>query len=301
MKIINDIHTNVISDGLCAAVGFFDGLHKGHMKVLTLAKGEYPLAVISFENQPAAYINNDSSAHKIMSTRDKEELLRDLGVEYLFSYEFDEEMRNTSPEDFFRMAILENNVRKISCGFNFRFGKGGKGDTELLRRLCEENGIELCVGEAVEYEGEVISSTLIKKYLYKGNAKKASDLLGRDFYITGVVSEGKKLGRTLGFPTANIFVENDIIVPRWGVYESYTTVRGVRYPSVTNIGNNPTIGENMRVESHIIGFDGDIYGEEIKIEFHDFIRGEMKFSGIGELTSQVHRDIQTVKDRNNIK
>lgn len=301
MKVINDIRTNVNSDGLCAAVGFFDGLHKGHMEVIGLARGSYPLAVISFENQPAAFISGEKSAHKLMRSEDKEYLLKEMGVEYLFSYEFDEEMRNTPAEEFFQKAVVENNIKKLACGFNFRFGKDGKGDTVLLGKLCEENGIELIVGEAVMHEGEVISSTLIRKCLYRGDVKKASELLGRDYYITGTVSVGKKLGRTLGFPTANVYVPDDIIVPKWGVYESVTTVGGERYPSVTNIGNNPTIGESLRVESHIINFDGDIYGENIKIEFHDFIRGEMKFSGIEELSEQVHRDIRTVKDRNNIK
>jgi len=301
MKIIKDINTNVTEKELSAAVGFFDGLHKGHMEIINMARGEYPLSVISFENQPAAFISGETAAHKIMTYPEKEKLMEETGVEYLFSYEFNDEMRNTPAEEFFRKAIVLNNIRKLSCGFNFRFGKGGKGDVELLRRLCEENGIELSVGEPVTVDGEVVSSTLIKKYLYKGNAKKAAELLGRDFYITGEVVTGKKLGRTLGFPTANVYVDSDIIVPKWGVYESYTTVDGVRYPSVTNIGNNPTIGENMRVESHIIGFDEDIYGKVIKIEFHDYIRGEMKFSGLDELTAQVHRDIQTVKDRNNIK
>ncbi|MBR6801663.1 MAG: bifunctional riboflavin kinase/FAD synthetase [Eubacteriaceae bacterium] len=300
IKVISDIDTNVAEDGLCAAVGFFDGLHRGHRKIIELCRGEYPLAVISFENQPAAFINSQSTAHKLMSNAEKEKLLGEMGVEYLFSYLFDEKMRNTSAEEFFEKAIVKNNVKRLACGFNFRFGKGGCGDTELLRKLCEEYGITLLIGDAETEDGEVISSTLIKKYLYKGDAKKASQLLGRDFYITGIVAEGKKLGRTLGFPTANVYVPSEIVVPKWGVYESYTTVGGVRYPSVTNIGNNPTIGEDIRVESHIIGFDGDIYGEEIKIEFHDYIRGEMKFSGIEELAAQVHKDIDTVKERNGI-
>ena len=168
----------------------------------------------------------------------------------------------------------------------------------LLRELCEKEGITLEVVDAVTDGDEVVSSTLIKKYLYKGDAKRAAELLGRNFYITGTVSKGKQLGRVLGFPTANVFVDNEIIVPKWGVYQTFTTVRGVRYPSVTNIGNNPTVGDNLRLESHIIDFSEDIYGEEVKIEFVDYIRPEMKFSGIDELKAQVHRDIDTVRQRN---
>ncbi|MBE6038218.1 MAG: bifunctional riboflavin kinase/FAD synthetase [Anaerofustis stercorihominis] len=298
MEIITDINTNINAGPISAGVGFFDGVHRGHMAIIDRTKGELPRAIISFVNQPAAFISENKLAHRLMSSEEKADILEKEGIDYLFLFTFDEKMRNTSAEEFFEKAIVGNNIKKLICGFNFRFGKGGEGDVELLRSLCEKEGITLEIVEAVKCGDEVISSSLIKKYLYKGDAKRAAELLGRNFYIKGTVSKGKQLGRTLGFPTANIFVDDEIIVPKWGVYQTFTTVKGVRYPSVTNIGNNPTVGDSLRLESHIIDFSGDIYGEEATVEFVDFIRPEMRFSGIEELKAQVHRDIDEVRKRN---
>lgn len=298
MRIITDLHERTYSgEPLCAALGYFDGLHIGHMAIIDKTeKAGMSRAVITFSNQPAAYIAGSIAPQRLMKLSDKTELLAEMGIDYLYMYPFDEEMRNLSAEDFFERVIIANGVKKVVVGFNFNFGKGRSGNAEYLSEMCGKVGIDCEIIAPITDNGEVVSSSLIKKCLYAGDVTRAKRLLGRPFYIRGIVSSGKKLGRTLGFPTANLAVDNDLIVPKWGVYETETEVNGGRYKSVTNIGNNPTIEtDNLRFETHIIDFEGDIYGTEIKVEFVRMLREERKFADVEELRAQVLSDIEMVR------
>ena len=286
------------------ALGFFDGLHIGHQAVIHSAveagkRLGTPVSVMTFRGEPE--LPKFGGRHDIclMTYDDKERLLTGLGAEHIFAYEF-RDIRDMSPEDFFRNIVIETmNAAYVCCGGDFRFGKGGRGNALLLGELCVQYGMgfeivpPVCIGDIP------VSSTRIRELIRGGDTEGAAVMLGRRLSYTLPVLRGRALGRTIGFPTINQEIPAFMVHPKRGVYSSTVILDGKEYAAVTNIGVKPTVksddAENM--ETHIIGFDGDLYGKAVRVELLRFIRGERKFGGLGELRQQLEADKKTVIEK----
>ena len=201
-----------------------------------------------------------------------------------------------SPEEFVKNILVEKfNIKHAVCGFNYRFGKNGMGNTNTLCELGKKYGFTVEICNEITLDGEKISSSTIRSLLKDGKVGLANKLLGHNFSIQGNVTEGKRLGKSIGFPTANVFFQENSATLLCGVYKTMVTVNKTKMPAITNVGINPTFGgEKMRSETYIPGFSADIYGKEIRIEFIDFIRKERKFDSLDELKIQIEKDIKKV-------
>lgn len=297
MLVLNDYKEHIkIEEPVALALGFFDGFHIGHMRLLDTARATgLSVGVVTFANSPRAFVQHETAPRTLMPNSDKIRFLAEYGVKYLIMPPFDEKMMNMSKEDFIKYFIRGSQARSVVSGFNFTFGRGCEGRAADLPALLAPYGIECSIIPAVTYGGEVVSSTLIKKELSGGNVSKAAALLGRLYSISGEVIAGKKLGRQLGFPTANIAVRPEVIVPGTGVYASYAEFAGRRYNAVTNVGTNPTVGGGaLSVETHLLDFNDSMYGQELRIFFRERLRDQIKFADTAALAAQVQRDIARV-------
>ena len=278
------------------ALGFFDGVHVGHKAVIENAvkysrENNIPSVVWTFLNSPK------KASLSITDNDERKALFEALGVDILIAFPFSEDVKGLTKDKFVNTVLKENlNAQKVFCGFNYSFGAGGKGTPEELKQLCEKQEISVEISKEISVDGETVSSTRIREYIENGFPEKASRLLGRPYSISGTVTNGKKLGRTLGFPTANVHIPENKVFPKDGVYLTVTSFEGKSLYGITNIGTNPTVDEKIRrAENFIFDFCEDIYGKEIKIEFLRFIRGEKKFDSVESLAEQVKKDIETAK------
>ena len=277
------------------ALGNFDGLHMGHMKVLKSAlsssgDGVVPY-VLLFDCHPQKIIKGAEPPY-VMTRDDRDDSLRKMGFT-IMTVPFTQ-VRNLSPEEFVKDILVGKlNAKTVCCGYNYRFGKDGTGTAQLLTELCIKHGIETVVSNEQLIDGETVSSTRIRRLLSEGDVEGAEKLLGRPFSYAFEVVKGNQNGRRLGFPTANQVFPEGFAVPKYGVYASKTTVDGKEYRSITNIGIRPTlVDDTLLSETNIIGFDGDLYGRKIKVELSRFIRPERKFKNLEEVFSQVREDIK---------
>lgn len=285
--------------GRALALGYFDGVHLGHKAVLNEALAlskEHDLApaVLLFSTHPKKLIKGEAPK-KITDDETKARLLRELGFE-LIPFDFQSGM-NMSPESFARDYIAFTlSAKAVVCGYDYRYGKGGKGTPESLKRDLESLGVEVrCVSE-VDLGEEIVSSSKIRQLISSGDIDRANAMLGRVFSYDTVVERGDALGRKLGFPTINQSFPRDFIVPLFGVYASEVYYDGKRYPGVTNIGVRPTVdGEHLKSETCILGFSGDLYGKRVQVGLLKFLRREMKFSSLDELSSTVKRDMEKAR------
>ena len=275
------------------ALGNFDGLHSGHTAVIekakSLAQRGFTPCVLLLDPLPCNV--EGFTPHKALITdSEKEKLLSEMGVEVV-KIDF-LKIKDYEPVRFFEDIIIkELNAGAVSCGFNYRFGKDGKGDSALLQSLCKAADIAFCVSEAVEYEGLPISSTRIRNALENGEIEKANAMLGRSFGYTLRVVHGDKIGRLLDCPTINQLFPEELIVPKYGVYSSEAEIDGKWLRSVTNIGRRPSFeNDEQRSETHIIGFNGDLYGQLVEVRLLSYKRGEKKFSSLDELKEQLSKD-----------
>lgn len=276
------------------ALGNFDGLHLGHMKVLNKAVEVSKTlgaerAVLLFDEHPKKLLCGERPP-MLMADDMKESYLEKIGfkiVKASFS-----EFKDVSARDFVISLKKDLNVGAICCGFNYRFGKGGEGTAAKLSLLCGRLGIRLYLAGEASYEGEPISSTRIRAALESGNIKAANAMLGRDFSYNLTVVHGDGNGKKYGFPTINQVFDKGFVKPLNGVYCSVVTVDGKRYCGVTNIGVRPTVDGKCdpRSETNIVGFSEDIYGKNVQVELVEFIRPEKKFDGIDKLTEQIALD-----------
>ncbi len=273
------------------ALGTFDGLHLGHKKVLLSDTTEYDEKIaLMFTEHPQKTLSGDAPGELITDTK-RNELLKQWG----YSSEFLDfsEISNLSPEEFVdRILVGKFSATALCCGFNYRFGTGAKGDVSLLKQLCAEREIELTVCSEVDFDDAPISSTRIRECLKKGDVRTANKMLGRYFSYDFKVVHGDARGRILGSPTINQFFSDNFTVAEYGVYASFTIVNGKKYISVTNIGVRPTIeGESeKRSETNIVGFDGDLYGQNIEVFLVEKLRGEMAFKSLDELSARISAD-----------
>ncbi len=289
----------MIEKGSAIALGFFDGIHTAHQKIIESAVRYAKLnnlvpIVLSFDKSPLEILT-DEDVFYLTDKEDKEEIITSLGA----SAEFlptDNALLSMEPEEFIKKILVgKYNIKYAACGYNYRFGKNGQGNTQLLTEAGKCHGFEVRVAPCETYEDESISSSRIKKLLAEGNVTLATALLGRNFFIKGIVSEGKKLGRKIGFPTANVYFNDKTVHLKNGVYKTVVTSDGKSYKAITNVGTNPTVcDKTLRAETYIPEFDGDLYGKEIKIEFTDFIRPEIKFENIEKLQTQIKEDLKNL-------
>ena len=280
-------------NGISLALGTFDGFHLGHMAVINAAKkSEYPMYALLFDEHPLKVIRGEAPPELLCDSvlfRIREE----NGIPAIH-IDFSEIMDMTAEEFFYEILLDEMEVRELSCGENYSFGKGGKGNIELLGKLCNENGVKLNVVATVLYKGEPISSTRIRRAVESGNMEEAREMLGRPFSYCFPVIDGDKRGRTLGFPTANQVFPDGFIKMKRGVYASCCRVDGKLYPAMTNYGVRPTVdGEKCFSETHIIGFDGNLYSKCIEVFILAFIRDEKKFDGLDGLSAAIAEDKET--------
>lgn len=273
------------------ALGTFDGLHLGHKKVLLSDTTEYDEKIaLMFSEHPQKTLSGDVPG-ELITVAKRNELLKEWG--YISEFLNFGEISNLSPEEFVDEILIKKlNATAICCGFNYRFGKGAKGDVNLLKQLCAEREIKLTVCGEVEFDGAPISSTRIRECIKKGDIRIANKMLGRYFSYDFKVVHGDARGRILGSPTINQFFSDNFTVAEYGVYASFTIVNGKKYISVTNIGVRPTIeGESeKRSETNIVGFDGDLYGQNIEVFLVEKLRGEMAFKSLDELSVRISAD-----------
>lgn len=275
------------------ALGSFDGIHIGHMKVIASAlsmreTGLFPV-VLLFDEHPQKYFG--CAPAEIMLSAERDELLRKLDIPPVtvpFSL-----IHSMSPEEFFEEILIKKlNAGALCCGENYRFGKGASGDVDTLKKLCLEHGVRLTVCNAVKDGEGVISSTRIRRAVEAGNIRLANSMLGRAFGYALTVIHGDARGRLMGFPTINQILPDGFAVPAFGVYASYVIIDGVEYPGVTNIGTRPTFnGTEPRSETHVIGFAGDLYDRVIEVRLLDRIRGEHRFDSMSSLAEQIRSDL----------
>lgn len=277
-------------------LGNFDGLHIGHQQLIQLGRAiadeqQEELAVFTFYPQMQAMFDADFCY--LLPETEKLAHLRQLRVDVVETVPFAEQVARLSPEAFVQTILVEKmRARHVVVGFNYSFGYRGAGSPDLLRKLGAQYGIGVTVMEPCRINDEVVSSTAIRQYLKEGAVEKANQMLGYAYAIAGPVCHGNEIGRTIGFPTANISVEPHILLPANGVYAALTTVDGKVYPSILNIGLRPTIEKSvgLTVEVNLLDFHADIYGKEIRTELHAFLRPEQKFSGLDGLKAQLQRD-----------
>ena len=278
------------------ALGSFDGLHSGHLslvnKIIELANENKGRSIVyTFKNHPRTLIKGATPPKLLMDNESKEEILEALGVDLIYFEEFNEEYMKLTPDGFIKYLCEKFKVKGIVVGFNYRFGYKNIGNIEMLKELSTKYGYELYVMEPCNYENEVISSTRIRNELLNGNVDKAMKMLNRPYIIKGKVVHGKKLGRTIGFPTANLDYSKEALIPRKGVYYTNVQWQGKIYKGITSVGNNPTVnGDKLTIETYILDFNNDLYGHNIKVYFIKKIRDEKKFNSIDDLVIQLKKD-----------
>ena len=278
------------------ALGNFDGVHKGHAEDInraceTARRHNARCVVYTFDTHPQNILTGSNIVKAITQNDIKEKLILSLGADCVFFEKTTREFLALSPGEFIDYLTKKFNPCGICTGYNYRFGKMGAGDTAALALLGREYGFETQVTEEIRIDGNEVSSSVIRRMLEDGEIAAANLLLTKEYAFGGKVVHGKHLGKTLGFPTANIYFPDNAVIPKSGVYKSHTVIDGKTYVSITNIGSNPTV-ENItpRSETFIRGFEGDIYDKEILVSLVGRIRDEKKFNSIGELTAQIKKD-----------
>ena len=295
--------------GRMAVVGMFDGVHTGHRHLLdelkreASARGLEPL-VVTFSNHPLELVRPGSAPALLTSAEEKVSLIRAAGIGRVVCVPFDDALRHTTAGDFLLRLRREHGMRALLLGFNNRFGYDAPSDFEAYRGLGESLGVEIVCAtcKVADADGTVPSSTAVREALASGRMEDAAVLLGRDYELEGEVVHGRQLGRTIGFPTANIVPEAGRAVPGPGVYAACAAVDGGKYRAMVNIGRRPTVdrvGAPIRIEAHLIGLpEGtDLYGRVVRLRFGRMLRGERKFESVEALAAQLRADREAVMGR----
>ena len=286
------------------AIGVFDGVHRGHQAVISTAARHAEEAggtavVVTFDPHPAKILRPQESPRLLTATQHKIELIRALGVSHLLVLEFDREFAATAPADFVRQLVsAARPLREICVGQEWSFGKSRAGNLALLKELGAELDFNVVGVEPVTSEGAIVSSTAIRKAVEAGDFKNAARMLGRDYTILGTVEEGKHLGRSLGFPTANLSAHSEQFPPN-GVYAAEGLLEGKSMRGVVNLGVRPTIESDLPqrvLEFHVFDLDQDLYGKDIELRFLKYLRPEQKFESLPALREQIARDVKAARE-----
>ncbi len=297
LKIDNIGKAHSFARGCVVAVGSFDGVHKGHRELLSLLSElgrEYnaPTAVFTFDVKD----NPKKQTNRLATELQKKELLAQAGVDMLVSAPFSK-CKDMDAESFISEILLDlMGARAVVCGYDFRFGRDRLGDMELLQRVLGPMGIPVKEAPVYYYNEAPVSSTAVRSLVSRGDMVAAGAMLGRNYSFSAEIIKGRQLGRTLGFPTANQLFPKELCIPPFGVYAVRCTLDGAVYNGIANLGVKPTVGAEPSplCETYLFGFDGDVYGREMKVEFLRFIRAEKRFSSVDALKEQVLTDIESV-------
>lgn len=304
MKVFTDLSTLPVFKNAVITIGTFDGVHRGHQQIIRQLKQEAQkingeTVIITFHPHPRKIISSVPGDIKLLSTlKEKEFLLEKAGIDNLVIVSFNYQFANLSPEKYIEDFLMKNfRPHAIIIGYDHRFGKDRKGDFHLLEQKSKELGF--AVKEIPEHilNATKISSTNIRQFLFESKIAEANGLLGYDYFFEGLVIEGNKLGRTIGFPTANLHIEDEEkLIPANGVYAVKIQIgnrepEAGNLPGMMNIGVRPTIdGKKRMIEVNIFDFDDDIYGQTLQVQIHQYIRGEVKFNSLDELKTQLQKD-----------
>ena len=283
------------------ALGIFDGVHAGHgallkaCRVLADEKG-CKAGVVTFTGHPDTLVLGKSPS-LINSPEDRKRLLRErFSVDTVIALPFDRQLMTMPWQDFFRLLVDQYGAAGLVCGHDFRFGNKGEGNGQRLMEACAGEGICCAVIPEQKIDGITVSSTHIRQLLENGEMAQAVRFLGHPHEITGTVVYGRRLGRTIGIPTANIRLSEGVVCPKHGVYACKAVVDGREYSAVTNIGNRPTVGgHHVTVEAWLLDFEGDLYGKELRLLFHAFLRPEEKFDSLAQLQAEIQKNAQQVR------
>jgi len=297
---LEDIDDNIESTSV--ALGTFDGLHIGHTEVLNLMKNSakekgLKSFVYTFSNHPKELLSPDNVPSKIMDIEEKVQIFTRIDVDYLALIRFDENQIKYEPEDFVKQVLIELlHMKHLTVGYDYRFGRKANGDVNLLMALSEKYGYTYEIVEPIMKNDMRVSSSLIRELLQDGRIEEANFYLGRKHFIKGVIVRGKGVGHTIGFPTANLRIKDNISTIKPGVYITETIWKGVSYPSVTNVGYNPTFQQTgIHLETFIIGIDREMYDEIIEVHFIKRLRDEKKFSKLEDLVDEMNHDLASTK------
>lgn len=286
---------------LTACIGFFDGLHLGHQGLIneTIRIAEETgteSCLITFSPDPWTVLNNKSHVNHITPVKDKVRIAESLGLDHYITINFTKETSQLSPQEFIEKILVRLNVENLVCGKDFRFGHKGAGTVDFLEKKAsyffKTHVVEIDKMNAVK-----VGTTQIIQSILKGDMEAANTMLGRQYAVHGFVVHGAKEGRKIGFPTANLEVVDEYVIPEGGIYAGFIWIDGVRYQSAVNIGYNPTFNTNdyVTIESHILDFDQDIYGKNVKQTFVKRLRPELKFDSIDALVEQMTKDVQEAR------
>ncbi|HBN75555.1 MAG TPA: bifunctional riboflavin kinase/FAD synthetase [Planctomycetaceae bacterium] len=301
MQIVRQIDDFHPFRGGVVSIGNFDGVHLGHRamlrKLVSLAKRRGVMATaMTFDPPPVALIAPERVPPRLSTVKRKAELMESLGIDCLLVYPTSREFLSLSAQDFFEQ-IIRQQLKALGLveGPNFFFGKGRQGDVKLLAELAASQQMDFEVVSAVEQEGMVISSSLIRQMISQGRIEEAVHWLGHPYRLTGTVETGASRGSGLGFPTANL-TDIHTLMPRNGVYAGVTEIEGRPYPAALNIGANPTFADNnFKLEAHLIGYQGDLYGQELSVDLLSFVRDIQKFEDAAQLKSQLEKDVSAIQ------
>ncbi len=294
-----DLNTIPQFPNRAVTVGKFDGIHRGHQELLRVLREnapDLPIAVLKI-------VPDNGETPTILTEEESDYILKNFGVDAVVTVPLTDSIRQMRPEEF----VTEILIKKFRCtvlavGDDFRFGRNRSGTAEWLRQESSRFGLQTFVCTMEYCKNEMISSTSVRELLMQSDLQAVTDSLGFPYFIMGTVIRGKQLGRTISFPTINLIPEKRKLLPPIGVYETETELNGIRYASVTNIGTNPSVKDNVphavTVETHILGFSGDCYGETAIVRFVRKLREQISFGALDELKEQLCRDIENVKKRN---
>lgn len=285
-------------------IGKFDAIHLGHQELLreTIELAEEHMlvpAVVTFDRHPSEILNPGNAPQPIIGINQKKELLDQAGIELMVALAFDDALAHSSAEDFVSEILVSGlNSKVVIVGEGFRFGAEAKGDVSLLKELGEQYGFTVRVMAPVEIDGKVVSTSRVRQLLLAGEVAAAARLLGRRHASTGMVEHGLKIGREIGFPTANMARDSEGFLPRDAVYAGWLYVDGERYMTALSVGINETFTAVPRlIEAHVIGVSGlDLYDKVITVEYVEFIRPAAKFNGVEDLVAEINRDLEKIKE-----
>ncbi len=298
LKIFHSINDFLITKKTILTLGTFDGVHIGHKKILqkltqNTPNDQYENVVLTFFPHPRMVLHENSNIKLINTIQEKQELLEEIGIENLVIHPFDEAFSQLTAEEFVKTVLVEKfHIQKIIIGHDHRFGRNRTANIDNLIDFGKEYGFEVSQISVQELNEISVSSTKIRNAILNGDIQLANDYLGYSYFITGTVVKGKQLGRTIGFPTANLKIEEKYkLIPQNGVYLVQTIINSKAIQGMMNIGTNPTVGgQEQSIEIHLLDFEDDVYDQELKISILNRIRDEEKFSSLHLLQEQLQKD-----------
>lgn len=300
MEYLHSLFDTKLNDETAITVGKFDGVHKGHHllaeDIISKKNDGLKSCLITFTNSPRQKLFEDNSP-SLITNKERVFMLDNGGLDYLIECPFDERLMNTSPQDFIKFLCDNLNMKYMVSGSDFTFGKKGAGNTALLKSLSQEMGFEYKEIQKIKRNDRDISSTYIREELKEGHIDVVNEMLGYEYFVWGEVVHGAHLGTKIGIPTINIMPEASKLVPKFGVYVTTIDFDGRIYHGVTNVGTKPSVSNEkiVGIETHILDYNGDLYGKFVKVTFQQFIRPEMKFNSVDELKEQMSKDKQEAK------